>query len=329
MLRLALDARMQVGGVGRYSSDLVANLKRMPALDIDVIQSGASFTPWGRWAVKRAVRASAPDVFHSLHLELPKNLGVPAIVTVHDVIPLSHPASMPSSWKRRVFRSLLETTIEEADAIVCPSALTRDELLARGTDRSRVHVIPNGIGNGFSPLSEAEREEARRRFAAGRPYVATLSNDRPHKNAAVLYPVGRVLEAESFRLIGLGAHSGATFIHERLDDRSLRSFLGGAEVFLLPSLVEGFGYPVVESLACGTPTVCGPRVGAVGHLDGGIQVVDVANAREVADALLALLRDDAARDSLTREGLKAAAWLTAARMAEATAALYERTAGSR
>ena len=103
----------------------------------------------------------------------------------------------------------------------------------------------------------------------------------------------------------------------------LPAFLaGGAEVMVLPALVEGFGLPALEALACGVPVVCGRYTGALDVLAAGAVVVDVTRPPELAAGIDALLDDDEHRRRLAAAGRREAEALTAERMASATLAVY-------
>lgn len=326
---MLIDHRMHRGGVGRYGRDLIAGLRDLARFEIEVLggQGGegaaAPFTPWGRRAVGARARSLRADLIHGLHLELPGAPAVPKVVTIHDVIPLSHPASMPDPRKRWVFRHILVRSLRRAAMVIVPSALTAEALAARDVDPARLVIVPNGVGPAFSPPSEQERGLARARFAGGRPYIASISGRVDHKNVRLLQDVaargigevvvsvgGDVPQLERARAVG------------SLTDEELRLFYGGAEVFLLPSLVEGFGLPVVEALACGTPVICGSKVGAAAYVSGGVYLVDPTDTEMVRAAIVALLTDDARRTSMARTGAEQAALLSISRMASATADVY-------
>ncbi len=310
--------RVHAGGVGRYASDLVATFAQRS--DVEVVGSGrgSAFTPWGRWLTARSAVKSGPDVVHCTHLEtLP--VDIPQVVTVHDLIPIQHPASMPSAARRKAFERILRTSLTRAAAVIAPSQLTASSLRDWGIDR--VEVIPHGVAARFRPATDDERSAARERFAHGKHYVAAISAAKAHKNVAVLPDVARSLGPE-VALVTAGDH-----LHPGLDsvgllsDDDLAAFMSGADAFVLPSLIEGFGLPALEAMACGVPVVCGAQVGALEVVGDGATVVDVHDADEIARALERVMT---AGDGPRSKAHEATRTLTLDRMAEATLAVYRR-----
>jgi glycosyltransferase involved in cell wall biosynthesis len=281
------------------------------------------FTPWGRTLVGRAAAAQAADAIHGLHLELPRS-SLPMVVTVHDLIPLRFPGSMPQRWRRRTYGSILKTSLSRARRVIAPSTSTLRALEDHGFG-GRIDVIPHGVSQGFKPLDEREKEQARMRFGQRRAYVSAIASPKTHKNSAVSLEAAKLLQ----RSTGISVvHSGKAPKGSgqgalgALSDADLRLFLGGSEAFLCTSLVEGFGLPALEALACGTPVLCGSGLGALPFLREGCEVIDVSHAASVAEALRSFLDDPARRDRARDSGLAAARALTIEAMCDRTAAVY-------
>lgn len=342
MARVLLDFRVQSGGAGRYGRELAAALGRAGA-DVDVHVavfdggrppwSAAPFTPWGRARVARRARAWRADLVHGLHAEAGRPRGVPTVVTVQDLIPLDHPPSVPGALRRRLFARTVGASVRGAARVIAPSPATAAALVGHGlAPAAKVEVVAHGVAAVFRPLPSAEREQARRRFASGRRYVASIGHHRAHKNLGVLAQAAAlVLGGHGVVWATLGPDRGPEGARAvtALDDEGLRRFYAGAEVLVLPSLIEGFGFPVVEAMACGTPVVCGPGVGALAYVADGALAVDVTDPTAVARAVGRLLEDDDLRDGLAEAGGRAAGDLTVERMAARTLAVYAEALGGR
>lgn len=335
MLRLLIDARVTAGGVGRYARDLVTALRSSPdAPALDLVGPSAlvpPFTPWGRASIALKASRGNFDLVHGLHIEAPSFGHTPAVVTVHDLIPLRVPGSMPRSWQRGLYRRILERSVHRARGVIVPSELTADELAGFGVPRDTIHVVPHGISERFRPATDQERTAARVRFGAGRPYVAALASTRPHKNLhGLLAAATEIARAGEVSVVTFGddieARDGITSLGH-LEDDVLQQVYAGAELFLLPSRAEGFGLPVLESLACGTPVVCGDNVGALRYLGEGAVIGDVEDPSALAATVLGLLQDEGRRTGLAEAGRRAAAALTLARLAGATLAVYRAALG--
>lgn len=246
--------------------------------------------------------------------------SAPCVVTIQDTIPLDHPAAMPSRLRRSLFERLLRRSLSTATLVIAPSEQTAAGLLRYGGDRRKIRVVPLGVGPVFRPCADKEREAARQRFGGGAPYVAATTSVKSHKNLNGLARAAEIVRARTgLPIVCAGALPATRGLRRvgRVDDDALRLFYGGAELFVLPSLIEGFGYPIIESLACGTQVVCGPNVGAVDHAPEGIVVADPSDPAALAGAIEALL--DEARGGRAR----GFAVHSAVAMARATASVYD------
>jgi len=333
MARVLLDFRIDDGGVGRYGRDLVQGLRELAGgPKVEVLRRGRGlgkariqpFTPWGRRAVASRASKTSADLIHGLHLELPAS-DLPMVVTIQDLRPLDFPGQM-RPHRRLPLKAIVKRSMERADKIIVPSYMTAESVERHGgrAAAEKVALVPLGVSEAFTPLSEEEKEQARVRFAGGSRYVAGIFHHafRPHKNfEAFVATASAALDkppASHLRFVaaGTGSASGPIRFTGQLSDRDLRLFYGGAEVLLLTSRVEGFGFPVVESLACGTSVVCSARVGVLGYLERGYRTADVDDPAALLAAILA--SGDETPISLDLD----AAGLTVAHMASGTADIY-------
>ena len=340
-MHVLVDIRIERGGVGRYGRTLLEALPRV-APDIRpeaVLCEGAiqrltrmPLTPWGRLSLTRDVSRRQPDVVHGTHLELPRASGIPCVVTIQDLIPLAHPRSMPNPLRRLAYGRTVDAALARASRVIAPSEATAGALERRGVDPTKLRVIPLGIHPIFRPMSEAEQRRARARFGAGRPYIAASVTARSHKNAQALAAAAAILRRRCDAwVVSTGAPGrGAEPLRfaGSLSDEELRHFYCGAAGLVVPSLLEGFGLPAAEALACGVPVVCGRGLGALDHIRPGVLEVDVSDPAEIAAGMQRMLEDDAYRLRLGRAGRAAAARLTVDAMASATAAVYREARAS-
>jgi glycosyltransferase involved in cell wall biosynthesis len=341
MTRAFLDFRVDQAGPGRYGRELIAAIKRLPeAPEILVFDRGSSFwsrlsrapfTPWGRWNVYKTAKANSVGIIHGLHVEVPKSNPIPAIATIQDLIPLDYPRSMPNPARRSAYRAVVQSSMRIATRIIVPSEATASALIRHGCKPEKIVVIPLGVSPQFRPSTDLEQREARRRFGGGQIYVAATVSPKAHKNVDGLAQAAALIGAKAgVAVVCNGSETRVPpplrFIG-RLSDEDLRSFYGGSEVFILPSLIEGFGLPALEALACGTPAVCGVEVGALPYIRSGAIEVDVSDPTQIAAAVQRLLDDTSLRGRLSSEGVTLSERLTTRRMAEQTLVVY-REAGN-
>ena len=320
---------MAKGGSLRYAEDLATGLRSLEAPEVKVLEVGRetarAFSPRGNRAVAQLAGRWEVDLIHGLHLEVPRTT-VPCIVTVHDLIPLEHPGLMPSRTRRVLYRRVIAQALARARLVLVPSKMTADSLVAYGLSRERIRIVPHGVSRRFRPPTTRERDAARERFGGGEPYVAAVSGIKEHKNLPLLCEVAERLTSLGVKVVARvsGAISvpPSIVLLNHLSDDQLRMFYGGAEAFLLPSMIEGFGLPLLEAAACGTPCIAGRRVGATSYIGHAVEVVDIGDVDSTVGSILRARERD--RDSVRR----AVSGLTLTGMAERTAAVYREAIGS-
>ncbi len=271
----------------------------------------------------------------------PRRRGPACVITLHDLIPLLFPHYTPKALKTRLlplFRLVLRASARRADAIITPSACSRrDVIRALRLPAGRapaVTVVPEGVHERFRP--PPARPPAREILFVGR--------FDPYKNAPRLVEAfadlrRRVPDAR-LRLVGPpdARYPGARAAAERLGvsgavrwdgylaDEDLVRAYGEAAVFALPSRYEGFGLPVLEAMACGTPVVCGNRSSLPEVAGDAALLVDPDDTAALAGALERVLTEPALAAHLAAKGLRQAARFSWRRTAEQTLEVYRSVA---
>jgi glycosyltransferase involved in cell wall biosynthesis len=294
-----------------------------------------------------AARERGAGVIHTTYAA-PITSAAASVVTVHDVSFVRHP-----EWftlrDRVVLNAGVRTSVRRAARVLVPSAHARDELCALlGVPPERVLVTPEGVEARFAPptggAARAEHDDAFfRRLGVRRPYVLALGNLQPRKNVARLIEAWALLARAGadadHRLVVAGGFRGrrddapALSVTAGIGDRvvfpgfvrkaDLPTLYAGASLFVFPSLYEGFGLPVLEAMACGTPVACSDNASLPEAAGGAAALFDPEDPSDIAAALGALLADDALRADLRARGLRRAAGATWRACAELTAAAYE------
>ena len=248
------------------------------------------------------------DVLHCTTMRGPVRARPPVVVTIHDLALLRLPDAFPA-WHRHTGRLSLRLTARSADAVVAVSAFTRDEivdLLDVPSDRIRV------CHNGIEPVFTADGP------AVDGDYVLAVGTLEPRKNLARAVEAARLAGVE-LRVVGARGWGGVDVPGwvGRIDDTELAALYRGARCLVFPSLYEGFGLPIVEAMACGTPVVTS-RGGATEEVAGGAAVlVDARSSDQIAAGIEEASRR---RDELVALGLERArafTWKGAADQVEA------------
>jgi len=244
-------------------------------------------------------------------------------VVIHDAAALRHPGWYSPAYARWQ-RLVLPAIARRAWRVITVSEFSRGELAE--LLRVDAAVVPGGVDERFAPTTDPAA--ARRALGLERPYVLSVASHTARKNLAALVPAARALAADGVEVAVAGGHR-PQFAREagldglrllgHVDDALLPGLYAGAEAFALPSFYEGFGLPVLEAMACGTPVVAA-AAGALPDTCGGAAMLAEPDGEAFAAALTALLGDAAARERLRAAGLARAAafsWDATARAVDA------------
>lgn len=292
--------------------------------------------------VPAAVRRVAPDLYHYPHFNLPLWVNVRSVATIHDLTPLIRPDYFSSGalYKRAYFRIATAWTLRRASAVITPSYATAAAVQRIFRPRVPVVPVPEGADPAFDvvvgPSSVADLRE---RFGLPRPFLLYVGVDRPHKNLGRLISafarvaeriphdlvlVGGAMTGTSEVIDAIARHALAGRVRRlgHLSEPDLRVIYAAADAFVLCSLVEGFGLPVLEAMRAGTPVITS-REGSTEEVAGDAALlVDPMSVSEIAAALLAVSTDEALRNSLRLRGLERSAQFTWERAADRTIAAY-------
>lgn len=292
----------QPTGIGVYANEIFPALK---TFDHKLIPGGGSSGSrqrlerlvWSQLSLpKLAIKYKADLIFTPAPEGYLGQQAVPQVVTVHDLRPLYHPeCSMQSLY----FRHWVPTLLKRCKHIVTNSEFTANQILsANASTSNKISVIPLGYDSEhFNIKSLSKRLHSR-------PYLLHVGQAYPHKNIERLIRafalvvtqntdidlllVGKPHKTETTRLIKMVDELGLqkrVFFKPYTPYENLPDLYRGAVAFVYPSLWEGFGLPILESLACGTPVITSYGSGTEEASGGFATLIDPLSIESIANAI--------------------------------------------
>jgi glycosyltransferase involved in cell wall biosynthesis len=272
----------------------------------------------------RLLRRLQPALTQFQHVVAPGSPS-PAVLTIHDLSFERDPKLM-GARDRFFFRTMVPRSVRHADRVLAVSEQTKRDLIERyGIDERKIVVTPNGVDEGFTPGGPARD---------GRPYLLFVGALQPRKDplgaiealaladsdlSLVLVGPDKGAAAEARRAVARLGLNGRVEFAGHVEKPELAALYRGAEALVFPSRYEGFGLPVVEAMASGTPVVA-TSVGAIPEVAGDAAVlVEPGDPVALAGGIERALAD---RDRLVRAGLERARLYSWTETARRTLAVY-------
>ncbi len=317
------------------------------ASGVRVIGPGA-YPVWEQFGLVRQARRDRLDVLHSPNNTAPvSRLGdTRLVITIHDVIYLLPRSEVPAptnTYQRlghRYRRWSVSQAARHADRIVTDSQHSKNDVTRLlGVPESQVDVVETGPGPEFRRLGDrSAATEAMRNQGITRPFVFALAASDPRKNIKALIQGFEALKdiRPHHRLVlaGSGPRDSAVWHTEAarlgldvttlgfVSSDELIALYNLAEFFVFPSLYEGFGLPVVEAMACGTPVIASNR-SSIPEVAGGAAMLVDPTPEALGAAMRVVAGDRQIREDLTEAGLARVARYSWARTAHEMVKIYE------
>lgn len=297
---------------------------------------------WSPFLLPWLAARRGADILHCPAYRAPLISRLPRVVTIHDVYPLQNPGSF-RPWWAWYFRRVVGAAAARADLVITSSTVSAAEICSSwGIDDARVRVIPYGVGEAFEqPPAAATVDRVREKYGLSARYFLFVGSLEPRKNFSGLLDAARelrragkdchivmvgprgwrnrALQVEAARAAEQGWLSTLGFV----EDTDLAALYAGARALVMPSLHEGFGFPVIEAMGCGCPVIAG-RAGSLPEVtgDAGL-VVDPGDIRAIAAAMVRVDDDESLREELRERGRVRAGRYRWDRCARQTVELYK------
>ena len=296
-------------GIGRFARHVLAALEYRP-----VPLDSSPAAPLDSWFLARALRdLHRTDLFFSPGYNAPLFCPAPFVFTIYDLIHIQCPEGRKPQI-RLYYATVMKRACRRAARILTDSEFIRNEIISwSGVSPEKVVRVVLGV----DPVYQPEGDSYGLRF----PYLLIVSNRKPHKNEF------RIVEAfakahldPSTRLvftgqptIELGRWIEAQQVRPRVEfigmvaEERLPSLYRGATALIFPSLYEGFGLPIVEAMACGTPVVTSNTTAMPETAGGAALLVDPRSVEQIATGMEQIVADSSLRQRMRQKGLARAA----------------------
>jgi glycosyltransferase involved in cell wall biosynthesis len=320
----------------------------------DMIQTGGSraktiYPKLKYYSIREQIRLPSilrkhkVDLLHAPHFMLPLVRTCSSVVTIHDVIGLMWKENLRSRIGRVYYSWMISAAARLADRIITDSKFSQSDIVrCLSVNPEKVKVIYPGISPDFHQITDnVQLENIRSKYRIENEYIVYTGIYRPRKNhTALLHAFRRFLsneghanlvlvgplnegEQELQRLAeGLGISKKVIFTGF-VNDSELRAIYSAARVYACPSLYEGFGFTVLESMACGTPVVCSGETSLPEVAGDAALYADPRNPEEFAQALHNAFTNASLRDALIEKGKKNLRRFSWANAAKETLGVYQ------
>lgn len=302
---------------------------------------------WEQSTGPAAARKAGVDLFHVPYFAPPLFPSTPTVVTIHDVIPLRLPIYLPD-FKVKAYMGLVARAARHAAMIITISQHAKQDIMdVLKLPAERIRVIYEAAGEEYQPVTDPETLAAvRTRYGLGERYILYLGGLDQRKNVPQLVRAFAQLYAKlgdpNLQLFIAGnpdkqkgplfpdprpvaADLGITgqIVYRFIEEEDKPAMYSGAELFVFPSLYEGFGLTPLEAMSCGAPVVCSNRTSLPEVVGEAAISVDPNHTSELVEAMLRVLTDPMLQADLRTRSLQRATQFSWHKAATETLAVYE------
>ena len=269
------------------------------------------------------------DLVHSTTI-IPPATSLPLVVTIHDLAFLRHPDFFTSRGNK-VFRRSLDIMLNKADMVLCSSQATLDDCVTAGFSSDRLRHVPLGVR--AQTITDEDRTRVRATYGLPEQFVLFVGTLEPRKNLArLIEALGSLRDAPPLVVVGMvgwGDEAPSTAHDVRFTGfvpaNDLPALYEACSVFAFPSILEGYGLPVIEAMAHGAAVVTSRGTSTEEVAGGAAVLVDPLSVESIAAGLSEALSNV---DNLRASGLARAAQVPWSATAEATMNAYRQVLGT-
>jgi len=353
-MKIAIDTQTTLGqktGFGFYVKNLVENLKKVDPNDDYVLISPDSTRDfsapqrwwWDQFSFPKAARKAKVEILHQPCFSAPIFYRGKLIITVHDLISMHFPENLPF-FSRMFYSKWMPFTYKRADKIIAISEDTKKDIIKRlGIASKKIQVIHSAVSADFKPIKDRNiLEEVKLKYRTGKQFILDVGTLEPRKNLPFLVrafnlaikehniPHNLVLSGKKgwyyeglFKLVKELKLSNRVIFAGYVPEGDLPALYSAADLFAYPSMYEGFGFPPLEAMACGTPVVCS-NTSSMPEVVGGAGIaLSPENEEKWAEEIVKILYDKELQKALSKAGLQQAKKFSWEKTAKETIEVYK------
>ena len=300
---------------------------------------------WEQTILPLRLSARGISIFHGPSYLIPAlKKGFKTIATIHDIAFLLYPHLEPLKF-RVYLRYMIKTIAKSSDLIITVSENTKSDLInVLKVPEKKIRVIPLAVNERYYKL-EQKNDEIIKKFNINKKYLLFVGDLHPRKNIPKLFEAFSSLPdkiKKEYQIVVVGARKWSFEKVEKslikhhlttkvvftgyLNEDDILQLYNSADIFVFPSLYEGFGLPVLEAMSCGLPVIAS-KVSSIPEIAGNAAIlIDPNNSEELAAAIIALVDNSGLRQEKIEAGFKQANLFSIKKMTEETVKVYKELA---
>ena len=305
-----------INGNLKEDDDLILLVKSFHQARLEIVPL-PHFGPTNYLQMPAIIKKLNPDIYHYPHLDAPIIPGIRTVATIHDTNFKKGIKKYNDRFgiKTSYFKWAIHNTVKKADHLIFVSEAVRNEILI-GKDenfKAKASVIYNGIESDFGKISTEELQLVKLKFQLPEKYFLYVGQLREHKNIERVIEAYNQLNQNDYQLILVGYNYpknkiNINFLGVRylgmVTEIELKAIYKLSSCFVFPSLIEGFGLPLLEAMSCNTPVITSNQ-GATKEIAGEAAIlVNPFNSNDIHDAMLRIISDKVLQLELQEKGLK-------------------------
>tara|TARA_B100000315_G_scaffold212472_1_gene209858 strand:- start:931 stop:2046 length:1116 start_codon:yes stop_codon:yes gene_type:complete len=274
-----------------------------------------------QFMIPRILKKEHIDVYHSPTFSAPIFSPCKIVMTIHDMIHLIY-ADQYSILKFLYYKLIVKTAVHRSAGIITVSENSKKDIIRfLNLPENKVRTIYNGVGESFiSQNKEQAKEAIKNKYQVSGDFVLFVGNEKPHKNASnVIKAFDLFIKKNNskYSLVMVGVSrkyikkvsnchlSNQLIIVDNIcNDTELIFLYQASSLLLCPSFYEGFGLPLLESMACGTPVITSDNSSISEVVGDAAFMVDPYNKDQISEAIIKVLSDRKLRETLIKNGKK-------------------------